>query len=153
MRGLLAAGAGADLQDDVLLVVRVPGQQQDLDLGEQRLAAGGQAGQLLAGEGRHLRIPAPGQLLGLGDLGDDPLVVAVGEDQRLDLGQRLGLLAVLVGVALHRLRCHRRGDGLVALLDAGQLVEHHRPRTPLPPETGGRKATSSPSATAAFMRA
>ena len=153
--GLLAAGAGADLEDDVLLVVRVLGQEQHLDLGEQRFSTGCQPGQLLGGQRRHLGVAAFGQLLGLGDLGADLAVVAVGQHQRLDLGQRLGLLAVLVGVALHRLGGHRRGDGLVALLHAGQLVEHHSTISPgrLPPETGGRKATSSPSATGAVMRA
>ena len=114
-----------------------------------------QAGQLLGGQRRHLGVAAPARAPRPGAISRDDLpVVAIGLHQRLDLGERLGLLAVFVGVALHGLRRHRRGDGLVALLHAGQLVEHHSTsHQPLPPETGGRNATSSPSATGAVIRA
>ena len=48
-RGLVAAGAGADLEQDVLLVVRVLGDEEEADLGVQGVAAGLERAQLLVG--------------------------------------------------------------------------------------------------------
>ena len=66
-RRLLATGAGADFDDDVLIVVGILWQQQDLELAHQLIAVGVEAGQLLFRERAHLGICALGQLLGLRD--------------------------------------------------------------------------------------
>jgi len=55
-RGLVAAGAGADFENDIFLVVGVLGQQQHLDLFFQGRFARGQGGDLLLGHGPHLWI-------------------------------------------------------------------------------------------------
>ena len=62
-RGFVAAGAGADLEDDVLLVVGILRDQQDLQLGEQRVAFRDEVLELRRGRARasrrRRRPPAP----------------------------------------------------------------------------------------------
>ena len=55
-RGLVAAGAGADFEDDVLLVVGILGQQQHLDLFFERRLARREGGDLFLGHGAHVGI-------------------------------------------------------------------------------------------------
>ena len=125
--GLVAAGAGPYLQHDVLLVVRVLRHHQDPDLGQQVLAAALQLGQLLLGELAQLGllgVRAGGQLAGLGDLRLDGLVVAELLDDGLNLGERLRVRPVPVGVGLHGAVAEQAHQLVVAGLDGLQLVEH-----------------------------
>ena len=71
-----------------------------------------------------LGIGALDQLFVARDLFDDALVFAVFLYERLDLGQGLRLLAVLVGIALHLLGAERRHQLFVLCLRRGNLVEH-----------------------------
>ena len=123
--GLVAAGAGADLQHDVLVVVRILGHQQDPDLGEQILPAGFQLGQLQLGQLQQLGVVgAVGELPGLGDLRHHRLVVAELLHDRLNLGQRLRVRPVPVHVGLHRAVAEQAHQLVVAGLYGLQLVEH-----------------------------
>ena len=79
--------------------------------------------ELLEREVAHLGIAALDQLLGAGDLGDDGLVLAVLLHERLDLGERLGLLAVFVGITLHLRGAERRHQLFVLGLGRCNLVE------------------------------
>ena len=56
-RRLVAAGAGADFQDDVLGVVGILRHEQDLEVGEQRVAARLERLHLLLRELAHVRDP------------------------------------------------------------------------------------------------
>ena len=107
---------------------------------------------------------------------DDRLVLAEALDERLDLGQRLGVLPVLRRLALHFARAEQPHQLLVALFFRRQLIEHigfavvrrfvvsafvvgerrtseHERRTSLSSDTGGRNAISSPSLTGCLIRA
>ena len=99
-RRLVAARAGADFEDDVLFVVRILGIEQDLELGEQRVAAGDERLQLLLRELAHVGIGRGGELLRLREVARDDLVFAEALDERLDLGRGLGELPVLGRIAL-----------------------------------------------------
>ena len=82
-------------------------------------------------------------------------------DQRLELREGLRVLAVFGLVALDSARAERLASSLVALFDGCQFVQHvfvavyalESCVRALPPETGGRNATSSPSDTVVSMRA
>ena len=106
-RRFVAAGAGADLEHDVLLVVRVLRDEQDLEVGDQRVAARDERLQLLLRQLAHVRVAARRELLGLRDVARDVLVLAEALDGRLDLRQRLGVLPVLGWIALHLGRAER----------------------------------------------
>ena len=68
-RGLVAARPRADLEQDVLLVVRVLGDEQQRDLGVQRVAPRLQRAHLLVGHLPHLGVRLrAGHLLDLGQL-------------------------------------------------------------------------------------
>ena len=67
-RGLVAAGAGADFQDDVFLVVRILGQQQNLEFFFHAADARFQFVEFFLGVGAHVGIFFVGQhSLALGD--------------------------------------------------------------------------------------
>jgi len=123
-RRLVAAGAGADFEDDVLLVVRILGDQQNLELRQERLPPRDERLQLLFGELAHVRVAGGRQLFGLRDVADDGLVLAEPFDERLDLGQRLRVLPVLGRIALHLGRAEEAHQVLVALFFRCELVEH-----------------------------
>ena len=97
-RRFVAAGARADFQHDVLRVVRVLRNEQDLQVGEQRVAPRLERRQLLLRELAHVGILD--QLFGRGDLGDDVLVLAESLDQRLHLRERLRVRAELRRIGL-----------------------------------------------------
>jgi hypothetical protein len=84
-RGLVAAGAGANLEEDVLLVVGVLRNEQDLQLPQQHLAPGGERLQFLFGELAHLRVAALGQFLSSGNVLLEALVFTELLDERLEL--------------------------------------------------------------------
>ena len=82
--------------------------------------------ELLLGQLAQVVVVAGGQLAGLGQLVDDRLVLAELLDQRLNLRQRPGVLAVLLLVGLHRRIADERHQLVVPLLYGLQLVEHDR---------------------------
>ena len=99
-RGLLAAGAGPDLEDHVAVVVGVARQQQHLELLEQPRLVGLEPVDLVA---RHRRASrrrrrSIAQLARAGQLGADGLEAPEGLDHRLQAGQLLAEPADLGGV-------------------------------------------------------
>ena len=122
-RRLVAAGAGADFEHDVLRVVGILRDEQDLDLGEQRVARRLRAPSISSCASSRMSGSLSSSCGGV-DLRDDFLVAAEMLDQRLDLGQRLGVLAEPGVVALHRRVGHLRHQLLVARFFGGQFVEH-----------------------------
>jgi hypothetical protein len=90
----------ANFEDDVLLVVGVLGDQQDLQLLQQRVASHGERRQFLLGQLAHVGVAALGQFLSAGDVLFDDLVLAEFLDERLQLRQGLGGLPELGGVGL-----------------------------------------------------
>ena len=118
-RGLVAAGAAADLEDRVLAVVRILRQQQDLDLllGSAALASSSCASSsraIVAQLGVGLGV---GHLLGLREIPSELLVALPRRDQRLELRvlarelHELGALADDLGGA------EQRSDFFVATLE------------------------------------
>ena len=75
--------------------------------------------QLFAGEVAHVGVAGRRQLLGLGDVADQRLVLAEALDERFDLGQRLGVLAILRRLALHFARAEQPHQLFVTLLFCG----------------------------------
>ena len=125
-RRLVAAGPGPDFEDDVLLIVRILGDQQDLELAQERVAARGQRFQLLLGERAHLAVGRRHQLFGLRDVAHHRLVLAKTLDDRLDLGQRFGELPVLGRIALHLGGAEAVHQLLGLPLDRREFIEHRR---------------------------
>src|SRR4029077_11285773 len=109
---LVATGAGADLKDDVLLIMRIFGDKQNfylfLHAREPRL----QSSKLGLGVSAHLRVAFFGDHgLALGDALLERLVLAVLFDDFSDLAMRFGSLLVSAGVGDDLRRC----QGLVQL--------------------------------------
>ena len=125
-RRLVAAGAGADLEHDVLVVVRILGNEQDLELGEQRVAAHDQRLELFSRQFAHVRVAPGRQFLGLRDVLRDGLVLAELLHQRLDFGERLGVLPVLRRLGLYFARPEQPHQVFVALFFRSQLIEHKK---------------------------
>ena len=114
-RGLVAAGAGADFEDDVALVHRVLGQQREADLLLERLRACPRA---RASRLRHVAHLGVGRGIGdqrfeVGDLGRD---AAIGLDL-LDHGAELGEFARQLDEGLRRQLARQLG------LDRGMAGE------------------------------
>ena len=87
-----------------------------------------------------LRVAGPDHLLGLGDLLEDGLVAAEVLDERLDLGERLGVRAVDRRIRLHGRvgqQAHQLG---VPGFDRGQLVKH---QSSIPIRRGPHRAGAS----------
>ena len=100
--GFLPPYPGPYLQDDVLAVVGILGQQEDFDLPLQPLYVLPGLGQFLLGQLPHLRVGQ--QLLRLRQIGPGPAQRPVGRHQRLQLpllpvqaGDQLGVAVGLVG--------------------------------------------------------
>src|SRR5437867_1925106 len=123
--GLVPAGACADLEDDVFLVVGIARGEQAAQfllnsrelLPRLRLLLAGQRTDLLICvlAGHHARLVAPGFDL-------PPLPVL--PDDRFDVGVTPGQLAVSRRVGEHQGVCHLRGQLLVAALQLLKLLEH-----------------------------
>ena len=120
-RGLVAAGAGADFEDDVFFVVGILGNQQDFQVRFHLADKGLELGEFFLRVGAHVGIFFFGDDgLALGDAAGEVLVLAVLFDDGRDFAVRLGGLLVLgrIGNDL------RRGEGLGQFLVAGfDLVE------------------------------
>ena len=85
-RRLVAAGPGADLDDDVLVVVRVLRDEQGAELGEVLLAQGLQPPNFVLGQAGELRVGIRGQLFRILELLLAALQVAVDGDDLLEVG-------------------------------------------------------------------
>jgi hypothetical protein len=105
-RGLIPAGAGANLEDDVLLIVRVLGQQLQLQVFFDLRQALFELRQLVLRHGADLGIGLREHELGISDALLRPLVIAESVDHGLQV-------AVLLG------------DFLVALVIVDDLVGGH----------------------------
>ena len=127
--GLVAAGPGANLDDDRLLVVGVFRKQGDLDVVSQALDPSFERGLLLAGECGQLLVRLGAcQRLRLAQFPRGALVAAVEFDHALQrgpfLGKRLGPLVVGgdLGVA------HALSQRLVALVEPAkpfaEMIDH-----------------------------
>ena len=123
-RGLVAAGAGAELEDDVLLVVGILGQEQDLELLFDRFEAGLEGGELLLRHGAEVGVGLGEHGLGVGDGVADVAVLAELFDDGLEV-------AVLLGGGLELLLVVDEGgvgellaEVLVADFDLVETVKH-----------------------------
>ena len=99
--GLLAARPGADLHDDALLVVGVPGQEQQLQFGREALDLRLERIQLVPRQGLHLGVSGLEQLARLLDAGEGGPVLAVFFNHRLELRPPLSQGLKLPGVRGH----------------------------------------------------
>ena len=122
-RGLVAAGTGADFEDDVLCVVGVLGPQQILQLQLEAGQLGIEAGDFIGGHGAQL-------LVGLGEHGAGALEVLAGalpvavlRDHLLELEVGFGGLAVAVRVVDDGGVGHLAREVFVARLELVQLVQ------------------------------
>ena len=113
-RGLVAAGAGANFENDVLLVVGILGQQQHLDLFFQGRFARGERGNLFLGHGPHLRIGHHGA--GFRQRLAHLLQFAVLHHRSFQDAERLARLLVLFAVVDYLGQRELGGKLLVALL-------------------------------------
>src|SRR4030095_1301149 len=104
--------------------VGIFGNQQNLQLSRQLILFCIQRAQLVERQVTHVGIAAVHELFGLRDGGHDASVFAVGFDERLELSERLGLFAVLVGVVLYSRRPERSRQLLILALERNELVEH-----------------------------
>jgi hypothetical protein len=121
---LVAAGAGANLEDHVAVVVLVPGEQQDFELLLQPGELLAQGRQLLLSHLAHVGILVHEQRLVVAHLVADPLELAEGLDQRLELVALLGHLGE-AGAVGDDLRVAQVGrQPFEFLLDFLQLVFH-----------------------------
>ncbi len=117
-RRFVAAGAGADFQKNVFLVVGILGQQRALQVffqGQQVVASGAD---LLFAERFHLRVSQ--DLLGFGDVGFACAVALIEPDHRRQLGVLARQPAVAVQVAG---RCFARQQGIELGKPARELRE------------------------------
>ena len=123
-RGLIAAGAGANFQNHVLLVVGVLGQKHDLDLFFQDGLARGQRGDLFLGHRAQ-----PGVALGqhrarlrqpLAHL----LQLAVLHHRGFKVAERLAGLLILFAVVDHLGQRELGAELLVALFHLFQTINH-----------------------------
>ena len=116
-RGLVAAGAGPDLQDGVALVGLVLGQQQELHLLLEFRNARLENRKLLLGHRLHL---------GIGEHGVEIVALAFGRLERMDaLDQRreVGIFLRQPGESLGVLRALRRHQGGEFVMPLGDAIE------------------------------
>ncbi len=136
-RGLLAAGAGTDLEDHILGVGGILGNEQALDLG---LALGDgllQIGDLHLGHLAELRIHGlvAQDEFGLLELLQPGALGLEGQHHRLQFRTELGELPQALGIRHHGRILQLRLHFLEAGLDGFKLVEHDPPLL-LPPDSG-----------------
>ncbi len=122
--GLVAAGAGADLDQHVLFVVRVLGQEQQLQLLFELPFPLLEPGQLLVGQLLHLRVVE--QAAGLAQALFHLFPLAVLLHQGAHLGVGLGQLLVAGAVGQHLGAGELLGQALVARLHLVEFVKHRR---------------------------
>ena len=118
--GLGPAGAGADLEKAVALVVGVRRDQQPMQFGFQGVAAVGGGGQFVAGQVRHLRVGE--QLLRRRHLGLGPPIAREALHQGFELRVLAAQVPEPVGVGLGLGVRQQQGDLAEALVHALQPV-------------------------------
>ena len=125
-RGFVAAGAGADFEDDVLLVVGILREQQNLQVVFDLADAALQFVELFLRIGQHLGIFLVGEdRLAFGDAASQVFVLAILFDDGRDFAMRLGSLLVFRRVVDDL----RRREGVRQFLVAGfDLVEAFKHR-------------------------
>ena len=125
-RRLVAAGAGADLEHDVLLVVRILRDEQDLHLADQRRRGARSATSAPPGRDRACRRRRPSASSSVSAMSRTTVLYSRKRSiERLDLGQRLGVLPVLGRLALHLARAEQPHQLFVALFFRRELIEHN----------------------------
>ena len=124
-RGLIAARPSANFEDHVLLVVRILGQQENLEFFLNGHDAGFELRQFLFGVGAHVRIGLIHQHgAALGDAALQILVLAILLDDPGDFAVRLGSLLVFCGIVGDIRRQQRSRQFLVAHFDLVKSLEH-----------------------------
>jgi len=98
---LVSARAGPYLQDDVLLVIRILGKQQDREALLELLHPSLERGDFFLGQFPEFLVAFPQHLLGLVKLPARLLVIAEGLDERRQVRVLLGELLVLGAVGDH----------------------------------------------------
>src|SRR5262249_60428241 len=129
--GLVSAGAGADLEDDVLLVVGVLGDEEDLEVGLERVTPLLEPRDLFLAEGALVGIGAREHALGLGQVRADRLELTVDGDDALEGRALLHHLRQACAVPQRFWICEVCLEAVVSPLDFVQLVDH-LPGEPLP---------------------
>src|SRR5471030_1727302 len=118
---LIAAGAGANFEHDVLLVVRIFGQQQNFELVFDLALFGLELRHFLLGHGPEFGVRLLKHGTGLLEAVLHLLPLAVFGDSFLNVAARPGDLAVLVAVANHGQIVHLAGQLVKALLELYEL--------------------------------
>src|ERR1700735_2967403 len=120
-RGFIAAGAGANLEHYVLLVVGIFGQQQDLELVVKRCQFRRQTGHFLFGHGLQLRVIFVQHAARLREAVFHALPLAVFADGLFQIGALFGDLAVLLAVGNHGVVGHQLIELFEALFELLKL--------------------------------
>ena len=131
-RRLVAAGAGANLHEDVPLVVRVARQQEPLQLLLERRLPGGEVVDLRLRQLGELAVAALGQdVAGLADAAEHLAVGREALDDLHGIGMLLPEAGVLGRQAEDRRVRQEAGDLVRPLFDLAELVKQHRASAPL----------------------
>ena len=96
---LIPARSGPDLEENVLLIVRIPWQQQDLQPFRERFQGFLQLGQFFPDELLQLLVALPEQRLVLLDADPGFFIFAKGFDKRIEVGMLLGVFLIDPGLA------------------------------------------------------
>ena len=123
-RGLVAAGPGPDLEDDVAVVVRVARQEEHLELLEQSRLVGLEAVDLVARHRPHARRRrrcASRSSRAPASSGASPAGVRIGLDRRLEAGQLRPSRRISFGIGADLRACELGLEVVVLGRDLGQL--------------------------------
>ena len=122
--GFVATCAGADFENDVLLVVGVLGQQQDLDFFLEDGLARGEGSDFFLGHGAEFGVALREHGAGFGETLTDLLEFAIFCDGGLKLAQGAAGFLILLVVADDLGHAHLHGELVVALLHLFQTINH-----------------------------
>ncbi len=122
-RRLVAAGAGADLEEHVAPVVGVLGQQHALQVGFKRLKLGLGFGNLLLGHLAHVGITVLEQRLSALEILLNLAQLPIGDDHRLDFGVLAGIGAKTALIADDFGVAEQCGEFFETVLQDVQLVQ------------------------------
>ncbi len=129
-RRLVAARAGADFEDDVLLVVGIFGQQQDLDRFLQRRDPRLEHRDLFLGHGAQVRVALGQHAARIRQPLARLLQLAILLHRLLDLAQSLADLLIFFVVVQHFRQRELRLQFIEALLHLFQAIQHGKLRRP-----------------------